>query len=67
MPGATMPTMPRDRATGLPPEAAPEAWSNSYCTNCLRTRRFYDRPTHLVCETCRKRLEKVVPLRPSAG
>ncbi|MHC4820409.1 MAG: hypothetical protein ACYTDX_01655 [Planctomycetota bacterium] len=34
---------------------------NRYCTNCLRTRRFLDQPTHVVCETCRKRLEKVTP------
>jgi len=37
--------------------------TNAYCTTCLRTRRFYDRPTHLVCETCSKRLDKVAPDR----
>lgn len=37
--------------------------TNAYCTTCLRTRRFYDRPTHLVCETCSKRLDKVSPDR----
>lgn len=41
------------------PRVSPSgSWSNSYCTTCLRTRRFLDRPTHLVCETCSKRLEK---------
>lgn len=37
--------------------------TNAYCTNCLKTRRFYDRPTHMVCETCSKRLDKVAPER----
>lgn len=50
------------------PEAFPGgSWTNSYCTTCLRTRRFYDRPTHLVCETCSKHLHKVAPARRSAG
>ena len=33
--------------------------TNAYCSICLRTRRFVVRPTHLVCETCSKRLDKV--------
>ena len=37
--------------------------TNAYCTTCLRTRRFFDRPTHLQCETCAKRLDKVAPDR----
>jgi len=37
--------------------------TNAYCANCLRTRRFFDRPTHLQCETCSKRLDKVAPER----
>ena len=41
--------------------------TNAYCTTCLRTRRFYDRPTHLVCETCSKRLDKVSPDRGARG
>ena len=32
---------------------------NAYCSICLKTRRFHVRPTHLVCETCSKRLDKV--------
>jgi hypothetical protein len=36
---------------------------NAYCTTCLRTRRFFDRPCHMVCETCSKRLDKVAPER----
>jgi len=35
--------------------------TNAYCANCLRTQRFFDRPTHLQCETCAKRLDKVAP------
>jgi len=38
-------------------------YTNAYCTTCLRTRRFFDRPTHLLCETCSKRLDKVAPER----
>ncbi len=34
---------------------------NSYCTNCLQTRKFQDMGTFLACEYCRKRLEKVSP------
>ena len=37
--------------------------TNAYCTTCLRTRRFHVRPTHLLCETCSKRLERVSPDR----
>lgn len=37
--------------------------TNAYCANCLRTRRFFDRPTHLQCETCARRLDKVAPER----
>ena len=37
--------------------------TNAYCSNCLRTRRFLERPTHIVCETCSKRLDKVAPDR----
>ena len=43
------------------PAHQPEAGRNVYCTNCLRTRWFHDRTTHLVCETCSKRLEIVAP------
>lgn len=32
---------------------------NRYCSRCLQTRRFLDRPGHLQCQTCDKRLEKV--------
>ena len=45
-----------------PPEVL---FSNAYCTTCLRTRRFFHRPTHMVCETCSKRLDKVAPERGS--
>lgn len=41
--------------------------TNAYCTTCLRTRRFFDRRTHIVCETCSKRLEKVSPDRGSGA
>ena len=65
--GAAMPEMPavlRDRAPAAPAApAAAGAWTNTYCTTCLMTRRFLDRPTHLVCETCAKRLDKVSPAR----
>ena len=37
--------------------------TNVYCATCLRTRRFVVRPTHLVCETCSRRLERVAPER----
>jgi len=46
---------------------AAAATTNAYCTTCLRTRRFHDRPTHLVCETCSKRLDKVSPDRGARG
>jgi hypothetical protein len=32
---------------------------NRYCSNCLRTQRFLDLGSHLVCECCSKRLESV--------
>ena len=32
---------------------------NRYCSNCLRTRRFLDLGSHLVCECCSKRLVRV--------
>jgi len=35
---------------------------NRYCSNCLRTRRFLDLGTHLVCECCSKRLDRVRPV-----
>src|SRR5262245_61350123 len=63
--GAAMPDMQavvRDRAPAAPAGAA-GTWTNTYCSNCLATRRFFDRPTHLVCETCAKRLDKVSPGR----
>ena len=34
---------------------------NKYCSNCLRTTRFLDLGTVLVCEACSKRLERVQP------
>ena len=37
--------------------------TNWYCSICLRTRRFHVRPTHLVCETCSKRLDRIAPER----
>ena len=37
--------------------------TNVYCATCLRTRRFVVRPTHLVCETCSRRLDRVSPER----
>jgi len=37
--------------------------TNVYCGTCLRTRRFLVRPSHLVCETCSKRLDRVAPER----
>ena len=39
--------------------------TNAYCSTCLQTRRFLERPTHIVCETCSKRLDKVSPERGS--
>ena len=30
---------------------------NHYCSNCLRTQRFLDLGSHLVCECCSKRLD----------
>jgi hypothetical protein len=38
---------------------------NMYCTGCLRTKAFLDRPGHYVCSGCGKRLEKVLqPMHP---
>ena len=34
---------------------------NRYCSICLRTQRFLDLGSHLVCECCSKRLERVRP------
>ena len=46
------------------PARPPEVLStNAYCATCLRTRRFFDRPTYIQCETCSKRLDKVAPER----
>lgn len=47
----------------IPARPAEVLTTNAYCANCLRTRRFFDRPTHLQCETCAKRLDKVGPER----
>ncbi len=33
--------------------------TNKYCSNCLRTQRFLDLVTYLVCERCTKRLDRV--------
>lgn len=40
-------------------ESAPAAFHNTYCTNCLKTRRFFEKSTYVVCETCSKRMDKV--------
>lgn len=34
---------------------------NKYCSNCLRTTRFLDLGTYLVCEKCSKRLYVILP------
>ncbi len=34
---------------------------NKYCSNCLRTQRFLDLGSYLVCERCSKRLDRLVP------
>lgn len=52
---------------GAPRGTLPGAWTNVYCATCLRTRRFMDHPTCLVCETCSRRLEKVSPPFRTAG
>ena len=38
---------------------------NKYCSNCLKTQRFLDLGSYLVCERCSKRLERIAatPLR----
>jgi DNA-directed RNA polymerase subunit RPC12/RpoP len=33
---------------------------NKYCSNCLRTQRFLDLGSYLVCERCSKRLDRVL-------
>ena len=35
--------------------------NNKYCTQCLRTRRFFEVGDHLICERCRKLLYKATP------
>ena len=35
---------------------------NKYCSNCLRTQRFHDLGTHLICERCTKRLDRILPV-----
>ena len=35
---------------------------NRYCSNCLRTQRFLDLGTHMVCECCSKRLIRIQPV-----
>ena len=42
-------------------ESAMLRMRNKYCSNCLCTQRFHDLGTHLVCERCTKRLERIVP------
>jgi hypothetical protein len=34
---------------------------NKYCSNCLRTQRFLDLGSYLVCERCSKRLDHILP------
>ena len=46
-----------------PPESAMLRMRNKYCSNCLRTTRFLDLGTYLVCESCSKRLERILPVR----
>lgn len=62
------PLLPLPATGGLPRMVIPARptevlTTNAYCANCLQTRRFFDRPTHLQCETCAKRLDKVAPER----
>jgi hypothetical protein len=33
---------------------------NKYCSNCLRTQRFLDLGSYLVCERCSKRLDRIL-------
>lgn len=35
---------------------------NKYCSNCLKTQRFLDLSTYLVCEKCSKRLDRIEPV-----
>lgn len=34
---------------------------NKYCSNCRGTQRFLDLSTHLLCECCSKRLDRIRP------
>ena len=34
---------------------------NKYCSNCLKTQRFLDLGSYLVCERCSKRLDRILP------
>lgn len=36
---------------------------NKYCSNCRGTQRFLDLSTHLLCECCSKRLDRIQPDR----
>lgn len=78
-PGNPLAAVPRDRGGALPAGTAPGlapsihgglppgSGTNTYCATCLRTRRFLDRATHLSCETCSRRLDRVVAARRTAG
>lgn len=35
---------------------------NKYCSTCMKTQRFLDLDTYLVCECCSKRLERTRPV-----
>jgi hypothetical protein len=67
LPGSPVASVLRDR--GSSPAAAPtlRCGTNTYCATCLRTRRFLDLSTHLACETCARRLDKVAVPRRNAG
>ena len=41
--------------------AAARPFENLYCSNCLCTKRFLDLGSHLVCEYCAKRVERIGP------
>jgi hypothetical protein len=47
------------RTSGGPPESAMLMMRNKYCSNCLKTQRFLDLGSYLVCERCSKRLERI--------
>ena len=34
---------------------------NKYCSNCLKTQRFLDLGSYMVCERCSKRLDRILP------